>query len=147
MIIFKIYNILSIIILPSVNKQINKNVTRSILGSLTHLVRSPVAFFGFPSFYNHIVLFRIRKGNFVSIRVYSCYNISTLPESRHPRSTWKKPFQIIFADGIFSFKPVFYYGQRSECADLLNSYNRSIKKESDGKKCRRILMFPRENLN
>ena len=145
MIIFKIYNILSIIILPSVNKQINKNVTRSILGSLTHLIRSPVAFFGFPSFYNHIVLFRIRKGNFVSIRAYSCYNISTLPESRHPRSTWKKPFQIIFADGIFSFLSMFFRIVNAE--DLLNSYNRSIKKESDGKKCRRILIFPRENLN
>lgn len=36
--------------------------------------------------------------------------------------TGKNPFQIGFADGIFAFKPVFYYGQRSECADLLNSY-------------------------
>ena len=132
MIIFKIYNILSIIILPSVNKQINKNVTRSILGSLTHLVRSPVAFFGFPSFYNHIVLFRIRKGNFVSIRAYSCYNISTLPESRHPRSTWKKPFQIIFADGIFSFKPVDFSrmlqthaeGRKGTEADACDGYPR-----------------------
>ena len=34
----------------------------------------------------------------------------------------KNPFLIGFADGIFAFKPVFYYGQRSECADLLNSY-------------------------
>ena len=36
--------------------------------------------------------------------------------------TGKNPFQIGFADGIFAFKPAFYYGQRSECADLLNSY-------------------------
>ena len=36
--------------------------------------------------------------------------------------TSKNPFQIGFADGIFAFKPVFYYGQRSKCADLLNSY-------------------------
>ena len=141
MIIFKIYNILSIIILPSVNKQINKNVTRSILGSLTHLIRSPVAFFGFPSFYNHIVLFRIRKGNFVSIRAYSCYNISTLPESRdpHEKSHSKSSSPMGFFPSSLCFITV--------SADLLNSYNRSIKKESDGKKCRRILMFPRENLN
>ena len=34
----------------------------------------------------------------------------------------KNPFLIGFADGIFAFKPVFYYGQRSKCPDLLNSY-------------------------
>ncbi len=71
MITFKIYNILSIIILPSVNKQINKNVTRSILGSLTHLIRSPVAFFGFPSFYNHIVLFRLKIHRFTFSSVFA----------------------------------------------------------------------------
>ena len=31
-------------------------------------------------------------------------------------------FQISFADGIFAFQPMFSYGQRSKCADLLNSY-------------------------
>ena len=40
--------------------------------------------------------------------------------------TCKNPFQIGFADGIFAFKPVFYYGQRSKCADLLNSYDSSL---------------------
>ena len=40
--------------------------------------------------------------------------------------TSKKPFQIGFADGIFAFKPVFCYGQRSKCADLLNNYLSSI---------------------
>ena len=34
----------------------------------------------------------------------------------------KNPFQISFADGIFAFQPMFSYGQRSKCADLLNSY-------------------------
>ncbi|MBS5373833.1 hypothetical protein KHY84_11665, partial [butyrate-producing bacterium] len=33
------------------------------------------------------------------------------------------PFQISFADGIFALQPMFSYGQRSKCADLLNSYN------------------------
>lgn len=37
--------------------------------------------------------------------------------------TGKNPFQIGFADGIFAFKPMFYYGQRSKRADLLNSYH------------------------
>ena len=37
--------------------------------------------------------------------------------------TSKNPFQIGFADGIFAFKPMFSYGQRSKCADLLNSYS------------------------
>ncbi|MBS7202349.1 hypothetical protein KH141_10225, partial [butyrate-producing bacterium] len=36
------------------------------------------------------------------------------------------PFQISFADGIFAFQPMFSYGQRSKCADLLNSYQISI---------------------
>ena len=40
--------------------------------------------------------------------------------------TSKNPFQISFADGIFAFKPVFCYGQRSKCADLLNNYLSSI---------------------
>ena len=40
--------------------------------------------------------------------------------------TSKNPFQIGFADGIFAFKPVFCYGQRSKCADLLNNYLSSI---------------------
>ena len=48
-----------------------------------------------------------------------------LPRS-FPSDAWqvtsKNPFQIGFADGIFAFKPVFYYGQRSKCPDLLNSY-------------------------
>ena len=34
----------------------------------------------------------------------------------------KNPFQISYADGIFAFLPKFSYGQRSKCADLLNSY-------------------------
>ena len=34
----------------------------------------------------------------------------------------QNPFQISFADGIFAFQPMFSYGQRSKCADLLNSY-------------------------
>ncbi len=33
----------------------------------------------------------------------------------------QNPFQISFADGIFAFQPMFSYGQRSKCADLLNS--------------------------
>nr|DAO06967.1 MAG TPA: hypothetical protein [Caudoviricetes sp.] len=36
--------------------------------------------------------------------------------------TRKNPFQISFADGIFAFRPMFSYGQRSKRADLLNSY-------------------------
>ena len=35
----------------------------------------------------------------------------------------QNPFQISFADGIFALQPMFSYGQRSKCADLLNSYN------------------------
>ena len=40
--------------------------------------------------------------------------------------TRKNPFQISFADGIFAFQPMFSYGQRSKCADLLNSYKESF---------------------
>ena len=36
--------------------------------------------------------------------------------------TCKNPFQISFADGIFVFQSMFSYGQRSKCAELLNSY-------------------------
>ena len=36
--------------------------------------------------------------------------------------TCKNPFQISFTDGIFAFQPMFSYGQRGKCADLLNSY-------------------------
>ena len=38
----------------------------------------------------------------------------------------KNPFQISFTDGIFAFQPMFSYGQRSKCADLLNSYEFDI---------------------
>ena len=34
----------------------------------------------------------------------------------------KNPLKIAFGNGIFACKPMFSYGQRSECADLLNSY-------------------------
>ena len=36
--------------------------------------------------------------------------------------TGKNPLKIAFGNGIFACKPMFSYGQRSECADLLNSY-------------------------
>ena len=36
--------------------------------------------------------------------------------------TRKNPFQIGYADRIFAFHSKFSYGQRSKCADLLNSY-------------------------
>ncbi len=49
--------------------------------------------------------------------------------------TRKNPFQISFADGIFALQPMFSYGQRSKCADLLNSYKESfIKTLQKGKK-------------
>lgn len=54
----------------------------------------------------------------------SCDTIST--QNRKLFSTFivtrKNPFQISFADGIFAFWPMCSYGQRSICADLLNSY-------------------------
>ena len=37
--------------------------------------------------------------------------------------TRKNPFQIGCADRIFAFYSKFSYGQRSKCADLLNSYS------------------------
>ena len=40
--------------------------------------------------------------------------------------TRKNPFQIGCADKIFAIYSKFSYGQRSKCADLLNSYNYSI---------------------
>ena len=33
-----------------------------------------------------------------------------------------KTADVTWTDGIFAFRPMFYYGQRSKCADLLNSY-------------------------
>ena len=40
--------------------------------------------------------------------------------------TSKNPFKIDFYDGIFACKLRFSYDQRSKCADLLNSYTKSI---------------------
>ena len=40
--------------------------------------------------------------------------------------TGKNPFKIDFVDGIFACRLRFSYGQRSKCADLLNSYTPSI---------------------
>ena len=63
---------------------------------------------------------------FVTVQYLHTYR--NLPRS-FPSDAWqvtsKNPFQIGFADGIFAFKPVFYYGQRSKCADLLNDYELS----------------------
>ncbi len=42
--------------------------------------------------------------------------------SKNSSTMCKNPFQIGCADGIFAFRLMFYYGQRSKCADLLNSY-------------------------
>ena len=39
----------------------------------------------------------------------------------------KNPFQIGCADRIFAIYSKFSYGQRSKCADLLNSYDLSSK--------------------
>ena len=36
--------------------------------------------------------------------------------------TSQNPFKIDFVDGILACKHRFSYGQRSKCADLLNSY-------------------------
>ena len=48
--------------------------------------------------------------------------------------TCKNPFQISFADGIFAFQPMFSYGQRSKCADLLNSYEKTKTKTFEEEK-------------
>ncbi len=59
------------------------------------------------------------------VTVQYLHTYRNLPRS-FPSDAWqvtsKNPFQIGFADGIFAFRPMFYYGQRSKCADLLNSY-------------------------
>ena len=64
----------------------------------------------------------------ISVTVQNPHTYGNLPRS-FPSDAWqvtsKNPFQIGFADGIFAFKPVFYYGQRSKCADLLNDYELS----------------------
>ena len=61
---------------------------------------------------------------FVTVQYLHTYR--NLPRS-FPSDAWqvtsKNPFQIGFADGIFAFRPMFYYGQRSKCADLLDRYN------------------------
>ncbi|MBS5464134.1 hypothetical protein, partial [Clostridium sp.] len=36
--------------------------------------------------------------------------------------TRKNPLKIAYGNGIFACWPMFSYGQRSKCADLLNSY-------------------------
>ncbi len=40
--------------------------------------------------------------------------------------TSKNPLKIAFGNRIFACKPMFSYGPRSECADLLNSYEYTI---------------------
>ena len=42
---------------------------------------------------------------------------------RYFHSYKQKSFETGCADGIFAFQLMFSYGQRSKCADLLNSYN------------------------
>ncbi len=49
---------------------------------------------------------------------------------QYPHITGKNPLKIAFGNGIFACKPMFSYGQRSECADLLNSYMYSINARS-----------------
>ncbi len=44
---------------------------------------------------------------------------------QYPHSYGQNPLKIAFGNGIFACKPMFSYGQRSECADLLNSYKTS----------------------
>ena len=50
-------------------------------------------------------------------------NLTFLVTIQYLHSYVQNPFQISFADGIFAFQPMFSYGQRSKCADLLNSYH------------------------
>ena len=42
------------------------------------------------------------------------------------QSRAKNPLKIAYGNGIFACWPMFSYGQRSKCADLLNSYGISI---------------------
>ena len=69
---------------------------------------------------------RIRRKRKNNAAVQYLHTYGNLPRS-FPSDAWhvtrKNPFQIGFADGIFAFKPMFSYGQRSKCADLLNSYS------------------------
>ncbi|MDO5417867.1 MAG: hypothetical protein Q4F29_11745, partial [Lachnospiraceae bacterium] len=41
----------------------------------------------------------------------------------------QKSMKIDFVDGIFACDSTFSYGQRSKCADLLNSYQDSLSGE------------------
>ena len=59
-----------------------------------------------PLLFHHQILFIFPAGYLFSTFIVTC----------------KNPFQISFAEGIFAFQPMFSYGQRSKCADLLNSY-------------------------
>ena len=55
----------------------------------------------------------------------------------------QKSMKIACGNGIFAYPPMFSYGQRSKCADLLNSYDSSI--IADHGKKKRItanLLFP-----
>ena len=60
--------------------------------------------------------------------IFSCFSLCALVKRCFSTFivTCKNPFQISFADGIFAFQPMFSYGQRSKCADLLNSYFKCI---------------------
>ena len=71
---------------------------------------------------------------FVLHYVFSFFGFSSSPSYPHsacnrhfPCPAWqvtiKNPFLVGCADGIFTFKPVLYYGQRNKCADLLSSYH------------------------
>ena len=55
---------------------------------------------------------------FLLIPTYSPFPVTI----QYLHSYEQNPFQIGCADGIFAFMPILYYGQRSKCADLLNSY-------------------------
>lgn len=54
------------------------------------------------------------------------YNEIVSVQHLHRYGQSKTPFKIGFVDGIFACKLRFLYGQRSKCADLLNSYTKSI---------------------
>ncbi len=54
--------------------------------------------------------------------------------------------KIAFGNGIFACKPMFSYGQRSECADLLNSYKSSIICVSENRRVKECIMDKKKKI-
>ena len=81
----------------------------------------PTGYFGQEDRPFELLLFFLYPISIYATIIMISYLFSTFTD------TGRIPFKIDFVDGIFACKLRFSYGQRSKCADLLNSYHFILK--------------------